>query len=385
MGALKNIILDRLYLRSLEKLMVKEGFASHRYDGDQVDAEYISNARNTLKSKTLLLLTLFETIDSDFTPLDITSLVNEGLVAADSTLFRGQRAERELNEGKTPKPVLDPESNHTKYEQAAIDIVSRFRSHIFDYAVRAYPEDLLGFIDNGRTYVRYMGDYIQSRYISRSKLRTYIDESLEVIREKKPFSVSDFSSVQAYNLCDHFVSILYNFQDCLYLSTVKNSPFVSAFNDVTIQRYPYAPELIDDLYYLVRTNLTDELLVLPAPRTLREAIRLRNDKRLIRFREVLAGWLDALQKGDIFTLQTIKRDLRKANYSLTALDTWRRYERSPINFWLNSIGGHIPLLSNVLAVMYMLGGMCSHQVAQRDSWLMLVQGNSRSCSTSRIE
>ena len=67
----------------------------------------------------------------------------------------------------------------------------------------------------------------------------------------------------------------------------------------------------------------------------------------------------------------MRSDIRKANRELTKLDEWRKYELSPFNFWLNAIGGHIPVLSNVLTVVNMCASMYSSKVESKHGWVML--------------
>ncbi len=92
---MKNIFnklyLDKIYLQSLEVCAIKEGFVNKRIDGDKLTSysDYYPINRNILKSKTLLMLTLFEEIDSSCTTLDFSSFVDEGLISNKSAIFNG--------------------------------------------------------------------------------------------------------------------------------------------------------------------------------------------------------------------------------------------------------------------------------------------------------
>ena len=53
------------------------------------------------------------------------------------------------------------------------------------------------------------------------------------------------------------------------------------------------------------------------------------------------------------TEKIIKKDLKKANMEFKRLGKYREYKESKFHFWLNSIGGHIPIFSNILTVVEM--------------------------------
>lgn len=71
--------------------------------------------------------------------------------------------------------------------------------------------------------------------------------------------------------------------------------------------------------------------------------------------------------------KTIRKDVQKANRSLKHVERWRQYQSSPINFWLTSIGGHIPILSNVLTAIYTLGTLATDSIEHHNSWVLLAQ------------
>jgi hypothetical protein len=177
-----------------------------------------------------------------------------------------------------------------------------------------------------------------------------------------------------------------DFNDDLFFERVSIAKGIRASSDLNITfatplpSMTYKPEIdkhkiIDDLYYVARTKLTDEICILPEPKSLNDVAQMREQKEMIRFREVLSEWYTTLQEGvDSFEIKA-RRDLRKANKELTRLSKWRSYDSSPIAFWINTIGGHIPILSNVLSAIYTVGRCFESYSQRRHGWILLVQPN----------
>ncbi|MBN1187074.1 MAG: hypothetical protein JXB49_32650 [Bacteroidales bacterium] len=166
-----------------------------------------------------------------------------------------------------------------------------------------------------------------------------------------------------------------NLQYSLYYSILENSPFVSGLfsNLHESSRSHNIGKLIDDFYYLARTKLTDEIMYLPNPQNLTQVFKLRERKELHRFRKILGLWLDELLKGDEFAEKKIRLDLKRANRELRRLEYWKEYSNSPINFTVNSIGGHIPILSNILTAIYTISGLYERWVSKNYNWTMVLK------------
>ena len=66
-----------------------------------------------------------------------------------------------------------------------------------------------------------------------------------------------------------------------------------------------------------------------------------------------------------------------ANDMLLMKNSLREYKRSPLNFWLSAIGGHIPLFSNIITIVRTVGGLYSKWSERKNNWILLVQSNPR--------
>jgi hypothetical protein len=132
-----------------------------------------------------------------------------------------------------------------------------------------------------------------------------------------------------------------NIEECLYWAANHNQTFALSLRPIA-RNNSYSIKPVDDVYYIASARLHNEMLVLPEPQTVEDVLRMRNAKEIARFREVFASWCEALKQGDAAAEQAMRSDVRKANRELTRLKRWKEWNSSPLNFYLNAIGGHIP-------------------------------------------
>jgi hypothetical protein len=167
-------------------------------------------------------------------------------------------------------------------------------------------------------------------------------------------------------------------RECIYFSCKNNASFVTGLSDFIVrQKTSDEIKLIEDVYYIAKTQLTDEIIILPEPRTLEEAVEMRNLREMERFREVLSAWCDSLRRGKSTLEKKLRSDVRKANTELRRIKRWRKYKRSPLNFWLSAIGGHIALFSNIITIVQTVGGLYSRWSEHKNNWILLVQNSPR--------
>jgi len=155
--------------------------------------------------------------------------------------------------------------------------------------------------------------------------------------------------------------------DCVFTSAMKfhSSDIVNSKN---IKTY-----IAEDVDVIAKTLLKNEIAILPYPKNLNEVMKMREKKEIITFREVMSNWIETLHKGEQYLEPKLRKDIAKANKELKKLENWREYQFSPINFWINSIGGHIPILSNILTGIYTLTGVYEHISNKKYNWVMLLK------------
>jgi hypothetical protein len=359
---LKKVYLDHIYQRSLEQLAIREGWITKDIDGDDLrlrtGLDQRPTERNILKKKTLLLITLFENIDTDFSGLDWSWFINEGVVAEDAQMLKNLY-----------NPLFDHDSQHVKAQDEQRIIFDHARKSAYEL-MKVYRNRLIQF---------HIRKSLQNRWSEedyKRKLRSQFDYVLDnvFITDDDLHFLNSSSLFYLHSFASDLLRMKWNLEECIYYSCAKGTAFSTALGEPSLSKPIQTQKPIDDLYYLVRTRLTDEILILPAPKSLQGAIAMRRSKDMKRFREVISAWCESLRQGDYITEVKIRRDIHKANRELRNLKHWREYEKSPINFWLNSIGGHIPVLSNILTVIYTLGGLYSKLTEKRHNWVMLAQG-----------
>ena len=81
-------------------------------------------------------------------------------------------------------------------------------------------------------------------------------------------------------------------------------------------------EISDDYWVVVRV-LLNEVRYLSAPKTVKEALSLRESREMRRLRSLLRTWAESVHKGDIAVEKKIRNDLGKASKELRRVGTYR--------------------------------------------------------------
>jgi len=110
-------------------------------------------------------------------------------------------------------------------------------------------------------------------------------------------------------------------------------------NDYLVPSPPSQPQ---DAWQAVQVFLS-EVEVLPRVSSIADVLRLRNDRRLQAFREVILEWADALAR-DVGAEARVRSEIRKANEDLKSLGRWEK------------VGGWLTWASVPLAVVGALAG-----------------------------
>jgi hypothetical protein len=101
-------------------------------------------------------------------------------------------------------------------------------------------------------------------------------------------------------------------------------------------------------YKLCQVTMSHELGYAPDVNDIDDLLRLRHDKRITRFRQLLDQWCRILPSGDAALIKGIKKDILKANRELRHLNQWRTVDRWL--FWAQLPTTLIPILSTVVTV-----------------------------------
>lgn len=338
-----KLYVDEFFLRSLEKIAVSEKWIPK--------PKHMLYKRNYLKQKILLYLTLFDNIDSPslhFYDADVSRFINEGIFDKHSLMFNESPTVLEIQRGLGEKSQY--KSTLKIIEETAISTIRYYKYILIDL------NDSLGdYYPYFRSFPLRFGDiYDHFEYL--------LETPVNIVVEKFP----EMSDVK-----DDLDKFKYNLEQILFASAIERKPFAASYI-VPFKNYMSENvELVNNVYYVVRTKLKNEIVYLPSPSTLNDVIKIRAHPSIKRFREVIAEWCKYLEEGNLKLECRARKDIQKANMELKRLTKYREFKNSPLNFWLNSIGGHIPILSNILSIVYMIGGLYEGYIEGNDSWLMI--------------
>lgn len=357
---LNKIILDSFFYQQLETLAVREGFITKDYDGEIIGETRLLKMKKRkayLKSRLLLYITLFEQIDSEYSYYDLSHLVSEGLIKEQSNL------NRDPHESHNPEIKNDIKAQAIlEYsERQAIELLDIQRNNLYKWVSNFESNDFVWGEDP--KLINKFIDRTMSELLSGNELH-------DLNLESKHFQTFDQIDSSVYGLKN-------SIRNTLFHSITQEVPIAFSELGKSIEskqeNINQDLKLFDNLYYLAKTNLKDEIIYLPAPKNLAQALKIRNKKEMKRFREVLSIWLNVLKEGNDSAEKKIRKDLHKANKELKKLERWKEYSKSPINFWINSVGGHIPILSNILTAIYTLGGFYENWVEEKYTWMSIIK------------
>lgn len=370
---LQKLYLDKDFMSSLSSLAIKEGLINRSLWGEHWSKYHDLKKRVNNKSKLLMYLTLFDEIDGFFEPLDYKEIINTGLFDAKAN----------INSEYIPKKALELQYGNQEYFKSSTETKNLVRN------LRDSTNTIL--LKNQKK----LSENILKTFLIRKKLK-FVDDfmslsgpSLHFAKIKTPSitkSEKIINSIINGDVVNEFQTQFFDyayfviediregFLQGIYFSIEEKSSFAST---LLVNQSPlpdYNPiKVIDNLDYVVKTNLNSEISYLPNPNSLKDVFKIRERKELIRFREVLQFWLAAVQDGDSNLEIYMRKDLEKANKELRKLEKWKEYKYSTLNFWINSIGGHIPVLSNILTVVTTLGGFYEYKADKRHKWVTLIQ------------
>jgi hypothetical protein len=214
--------------------------------------------------------------------------------------------------------------------------------------------------------------------LSRSELSTAFDEvmrdSLQSVAVSMGFSVERLADLTVGGpLVAHIGSLHHSLSRVLFHAEYEKAAVLSSFLTVKNTHYVEPRKRLDQLQCLIRTRLSDEVLILPEPRSLHEALKFRSQEPMKRFREVLTEWSEAIQVGDAIAEERIRRDVKKANQSLRLVDGWKRYKESPFQFVFNLAGGLLGPMGSVITIVEGAATYVSKRLERKSNWLLIAR------------
>lgn len=380
----EKMYFDPFFEQSLVRIAAQEGLVNSNTDIHEA-AAILRPKRNILKSKTLLMLTLFEETDACHwgTNLDLKKLEDLGLVLpAESSYLH---MEPNISSNKADDEALQMTHlimNHFKEDflrQHLLGVPAsyydtrcanpyRFRPHpnpTKEMLIEASHLDYGEMYDWGRT---------SKQELSELYTRTLEQVFSEISDEYPDPTESDGYRILHNSFLRRDIRSYVNKLSLALGGAMYEGAQVASGLSCPVQPGRYESESLDHLMCIAQATLKDEMKILPEPKNLKHAAELRRTPQIGRLREVVSEWVQTIQEGRVDAEKKIRGDITKANKELRQLDSWREYKNSNFAFWINAIGGHIPVFSNVLTVVSTFGDKAfTHTVEKRSGWALLLR------------
>jgi hypothetical protein len=373
---MKKIILDKIHTEYLKLLLIREGKT-------KTSVTSLGIHRNKFKTKLLQILTLYEQIDSNLTQepkyfdgynenFDWGFLKQNKLIGKQSNILDyylrndGSYTGRHIDNLKCIRSTIDTEVMFraiSSFRLVKQKIISQFIEHargkiwrVFAYESYPIPRERLG------------QDF--DKLISGVEIGyTFWDlTSKEDLLEEYSLRQEDgyFAVFLDEIFVDLYLNIKQNLEDGSHLLSAL---YNKSTNGTSVERNINPQE---GVLYVAKTNFLEEVRYLPYPENLFDVLKYRESKEIHRYREVFSGWLDEVNKNDGKAESKIRRDLALANKGLKRLDKVKEYKDSNLNFVVNSIGGHVPVLSNFLTILGTVGYVYQKRTEWKHSWINLI-------------
>lgn len=193
-----------------------------------------------------------------------------------------------------------------------------------------------------------------------SFLKQLYDETDPIDLPEPNFAVDQFDSYFAdhYQKDDSTIHIRYSIQPYIeqLISHVNGLIMAQLMqSDGVICTSLYSPSQSNkpsveiEATVLLKSNFSEHISYLPAPRTIEEAIELRERPEVSRLADLIKQWTNAAGSGDTRIENLIASDIEKAQRELRYLDQVKAYSNSDIGIWIKVVGGQIPVFSNILS------------------------------------
>lgn len=156
-------------------------------------------------------------------------------------------------------------------------------------------------------------------------------------------------------------------------ATIQNIPIASAITSTFKELDINFKELEKQhtAYSICQFILREEGLIAPTVETIDDALRLREDPRIHRFRDVLDQWCAAISEGQENLLNRIHVDIIKANKEMKKLKKWKNAQH--ILSWASIPCNFIPFLGQLLSISILGCDIYSSIKSRKYSWVGLGQ------------
>ena len=337
------LYLDQKSRNLLEDFCIKNEMIDRFYYGDKLnDYDINLHTHHSLTGikNLLILLTLFDKIDSNESIYNCNRLIDMGIIDQKAHIVAPYDSQLEYQEIW--------KKHASKYEVAhkiAMEIMElRKKEIITEFSKQTYHTQL--YRDANGQLLSFDKDY--SKIIRYSG---YYDEF-------HPNSLFTYISCEVDNLVRG-----------IYYSINENMTIGSGI--LQIPNKTMIPQYIDNVYRTVKTPLPQEINILPRPQSIKDVEKMRQSAELRSFRNVMKHWFYCMDNGDFSLAEKIKKDVIRANKNLTRLGKYQECKQSPYYRIFNLIGSEIPVLSTMLNILGFVSSFIEDDIQKKNEWILL--------------
>lgn len=373
--SLKSVFLDKHYRNIFEQFLIQNGQITKRiYDEKDQTIEELRVLKEPLTGikRLLIILTLFENVDSSSSIYDFSKLIEIGIVPENNSIS----AHRE-----------SPDIYSEYYINAASDLMKLFRRDVIKW-IKASERN---HIDSLRKYAE--SKEFWKRMDKKKRIFACSDSQGNILTLSKDYDkivdTADelFSVGYAYELSSaegFLIDLLYNHDPALdigsvrdnlieglYYSENKKIPFASAIfsNGFTFSKI----DAIETVYYTVKAYLPNEVNILPMPQTFEDVKKMRTSPYIKSFRNVMDEWSNYIEHGEFELAEKVKKDIIKANKQLERLERFKKCISSPYAATINLLGGFVPNLSYILGPIAFANPYIYRFLQEKYGWTLLTK------------
>jgi len=347
----KKCFLDTYYCDSLALLLQKEGKTN-----EEIPIPFNGPEIKLLKN-IMRILVLYDKLDSSSFSLPLECDMALEFLKSNEIIDKKNHFE-EIT-------LFDDEENYWTNKDHNLNFAKNISKHLI---LNSKKIILHNFINEYPMYNR----PFSKNYINISDLEEKYERIIDLYQNdlSKEFFLKKegFGYIQFIN---YLFILLSNIEKAIYFSSKEKMCYINSYISEQPSSRVLSDKVIEDIYYTVKINFHEDIVVLPDPNNLDDILRMRENKDLIRFRKVMSNWMDAANEGNEAMMKRIQKDIGKANKELKSLKKITVFKESPLCFWINSIGGHIPYLSNVITLVNTFEGIYNYTVHKKDDWLLL--------------
>ena len=370
---LKTVYLDTLYKDIFERYLIRKKLITKTIiDSNEQKSDNLEPLKLPLTGlkKMLVLLTLFENVDSNSSIYDFSRLIDMGLVNENSTI-----GTKENNVAYSDEYISEATRLMNIYKRDIIRFLKRKdRVELKFLQTRSEAKEFWKTVDNKDRF--YICTDVNGKPLELDSDYDNIIANPDILYSGGNYFMNPedgliFDLVNNRHIDLDIGSIRDNLIEGLFYSKKQGASFASGiFSDIHSTN---TIECIDSVYYTIQARLPNEVNILPMPQCLDDVLKMRKSPYIHSFRKVMNEWCSYVETGEYLLANKISKDLVKANKALDHLDRYKRFSQSPYTRVFNLFGGLVPYLGILLGGISFVEPYIIEHLQEKNQWTLLTK------------